>query len=145
MQSTQDPQTANTMQADHVGTLDFKYQLEVGEIDGNSPLIYKWLIQDTHGNLVGVYIGKAKYGQRRPTSHYARNVSNALAGKPYRKNKASGFRKVHLALVEATKLGHKIELHFVCNVDPVEIINHVEKEWIEKLNCKGIQSWQLNG
>ena len=133
------------MRTDRVGILDFKYQLEVGEIDRNSPLIYKWLIQDAHGNLVGVYIGKAKCGQRRPTSHYSRNVSNALAGKPYRKNKASGFRKVHLALVEAIKLGHNIELHFVCNVNPVEGINRVEKEWIERLNCKGIQSWQLNG
>lgn len=145
MPATQEPEVANAARIDGTGVLCFTYHVEAGQINVNLPLIYKWLIQDVQGKLVGVYIGKSKSGRERPTSHYRRNVLNVLAGKPYRKNKVSGFRKVHLALAEATRMGHKIELHFICNLNPEENIDRVEKEWIESMNCKGTQSWQLNG
>ena len=145
MPATQEQQTTNAARIDNAGLLCFKYTVQAGQVDEYSPLIYKWLIQDLQGKLVGVYIGKSKRGRKRPTSHCKRNIRNLLAEKPYRKNRVSGFRKVHLALAEATRLGYKIELHFICNVNPEEDIDRVEREWIERMNCKGIQSWQLNG
>jgi hypothetical protein len=137
--------TATAAPTSETEVLRFEYALHAGAVDVRSSLIYKWLIRDKQGNLLGIYVGKAKSGERRPTSHHGRNVSNLMNGKPYRRGKESGFRKIHVALAEAAKLGHHVELHFVCNVDPTEDINHIEREWIQRLNCRGSESWQLNG
>ena len=114
-------------------------------VDESRPLIYMWEIRDKAGELVGRYIGKAKGGAERPRTQYRRNVTNVLAKKPYRKSKPTEFRKVHHALAEAQKLGHTVVLSFICNVQPGENINDVERRCIKEHNCKGGESWQLNG
>ena len=114
-------------------------------IDPAAPLIYMWEIHDQHGGLVGRYIGKAQAGARRPTKHYERNVNNILGGRPYRKGKPEGYRRVHRALAQAHEAGHAIRLYFLCNVGQEEDINVVEQRWIKEKNCLGSQPWQLNG
>ena len=121
-----------------------KFTFAPGTVNPAAALIYKWEVRDEVGNLVGLYIGKAKGGAKRPTTHYRRNVNRLLAGKPYRLNNPEGYRKSHRALAEAVKLGHGIELSFVCNVAPDENIDQVEQRCIANYNCCGTAAWQLN-
>jgi hypothetical protein len=114
-------------------------------VDEQQPLIYMWEIRSSSGHLIGRYVGKAKAGSKRPRNDYSRNVANALAGKPYRKGKASAYRRVHHALAEAHRLGNCVTLSFLCNVQPGENINQVEQRCIGERSCKGSESWQLNG
>jgi len=111
----------------------------------DQPLIYMWEIKNRDGVLVGCYVGKAKNGAKRPRTHYSRNVANILAGSAYRKGKPSGYRRIHLALAEAERLGHSITLQFLCNVMPGEDIDEVEQGKIRERNSRGPKPWQLNG
>ena len=114
-------------------------------VEFDQSLIYMWEIRDQNGTLLGRYVGKSKAGARRPLTHYKRNVQNILAGKPYRKGKPEGYRRVHLALAEAHKNGHRVTLSFLCNVQATENINEAERQWIAKQNSQGTETWQLNG
>ena len=114
-------------------------------VDPGLPLIYLWEIRRPGGELVGRYVGKAKGGAGRPRRHYARNVRNVLAGRPYRKGKPAQFRRIHLALAEAERLGHHVTLAFLCNVGSHENINEIEQLHIQLQNSAGPGSWQLNG
>ena len=113
--------------------------------DWSKPLIYMWEIKSRTGCVMGLYVGKAKAGAKRPTTHYSRNVANILAGKPYRRGKPDGYRRVHHVLARAHRQGHSITLHFLCNVESPESINEVEKRCIRERRTQGIESWQLNG
>lgn len=124
--------------------MELKNTLNLGTVDPTQALIYKWEIRDAVGNLIGLYIGKAKGGAKRPTTHYRRNVNRLLAGKPYRAGNPEGYRKSHRALAEAVKLGHTVELSFVCNVLPGENIDEVEQRCITNYNSCGGAAWQLN-
>ena len=123
--------------------MNFDPPLQTVEFDQS--LIYMWEIRDQSGTLLGRYVGKAKAGARRPLTHYKRNVENILAGKPYRKNNPEGYRRIHVALAEAHKHGHRISLSFLCNVQAPEKINEEERHWIAKQNSQGVEAWQLNG
>jgi hypothetical protein len=123
----------------------FQFELFSAGINRDQPLIYKWIILDAEGNIVGVYIGKAKSGWKRPTTHYRRNVNNILLNKPYRKTKVDQFRKIHRALAKASALNFRIELHFMCNVGPEQNINQVEREYMISAKSRGSEPWQLNG
>ena len=124
--------------------MEMKFTLNPGTVNPTAPLIYKWEMRDEVGNLTGLYIGKAKGGAKRPTTHYRQNVNRLLAGKPYRAGNPEGYRKSHRALAEAVKLGYTIELSFVCNVAPGESIDQVEQLCIANYNCCGGAAWQLN-
>lgn len=110
-----------------------------------APLIYMWEIHSISGDLVGRYVGKAKGGARRPRTHYGRNVRNILAGKPYRKGKPLQFRRVHVALADAVRAGHRVTLRLLCNVADCEDIDAVEQAHICAMQCRGSEPWQLNG
>lgn len=109
------------------------------------PLIYRWEITSSEGQRLGCYIGKASKGARRPESHYRRNVNRLLRGMHYRKSKTDGYRKVHDALAQAVREGHKITLYLMCNVSENEDINVEEQKYIKQYDCLGDAPWQLNG
>lgn len=115
------------------------------DIVETAPLIYMWEIRDGAGILVGRYVGKAKAGANRPLKDYRRNVANILLGKPYRKSKPTGYRRVHRALAEAESKGFQVTLRFLCNVGRDEDINEVEQRLIREQNSRGPEPWQLNG
>ena len=122
-----------------------EFCLVTHKLDELSALIYMWEIYKTDGLLVGRYVGKAKAGAHRPRTHYARNVANILADKPYRKSNPTGFRRIHYALAQAERTGLQITLQFLCNVAPHENINEVEQMHIRLHDCSGSEAWQLNG
>ncbi|WP_244298239.1 hypothetical protein [Aliivibrio finisterrensis] len=127
------------------GDRELKFELCPHNIDFNKPLIYMWQIYDLNGEVVGRYIGKAKNGAKRPLKHYKRNVERLLSGKPYRKSKPEGFRRVHIALANAVESGHNIQLSFLVNIGDGQDINEVESSLIKANDCKGNLDWQLNG
>lgn len=112
-------------------------------VDVTAPLIYMWEIHDLQGKLVGRYIGKANGGDKRPTQHYLRNVSKLHAGKPYKKGK--NYRRVHYALSDAVKAGHRISLIYLCNVSKDHDIFMVESHYIKKYGCDADDGIGLNG
>lgn len=126
-------------------TTDMHFDEITNELNVMLPLIYMWEIKNGNGKILGCYVGKAKTGARRPRRHYARNVVNFLNDKPYRKNNPKGYRKVHIALAHAEKSRFRITLSFLCNIQPHENINILEKWHINDKNCKGSEPWQLNG
>jgi len=121
-----------------------KFYLLPYTLNPESALIYMWEIRDGD-RLVGRYVGKAKGGAKRPLNHYKRNVANIVLGKPYRKGKPDGYRRIHRELAEAERRGYCVTLHFLCNVNSGENINQIEKECIIKQNSRGPEEWQLNG
>ena len=121
------------------------FEEDLNDVDERRPLIYMWEIHTKSGELIGRYVGKAKSGAKRPRTHYARNVRNILASKPYRKGNAEGYRRVHHALAEAQRQEHTIKLRFLLNVRDGESINDVEQRCIKEQSTQGSQLWQLNG
>ena len=122
----------------------FTHESELSGVDQSRPLIYMWEIWAKDGTLLGRYVGKASKGSRRPLSHYKRNVTNILDGKPYRKGKPGGYRRVHRMLAEAMSNGHRVRLSLLKNVEPHESINRVERILIKEYNSSGKETWQLN-
>jgi hypothetical protein len=120
---------SGTIQA--LGRMNWSFEFEEveGPVDTDGPLIYLWEVFDHGGNIWYWYIGKAVRGADRPRTQYRRNVENLLAGKPYRKSKPNAFRLSHQRMAEATKLGLRIRLSFVCNVAADESINVIERHW----------------
>ena len=124
--------------------LPFAHESELYGVDQNRPLIYMWEIWARDGILLGRYVGKASGGSRRPLSHYKRNVMNILDGRPYRKGKPDGYRRVNRMLAEAMGNGHRVRLSLIRNVEPDESINQVERSLIKEHNSSGSEPWQLN-
>jgi hypothetical protein len=122
----------------------FAHESELSGVDQSRPLIYMWEIWAENGTLLGRYVGKASRGSRRPLSHYKRNVMNILDGRPYRKGKPDGYRRVHRMLAEAMSSGHRVRLSLLRNVEPHESINQVERILIKENNSSGSEPWQLN-
>ncbi|AWB72103.1 hypothetical protein FG135_17890 [Vibrio cholerae] len=114
-------------------------------VNPDKALIYMWEIYDKTDVLVGRYVGKAKNGARRPLKHYKRNVARLIAGKPYRKSNPNSYRVVHKALADAVDKNYVIKLYFLANINEGEDINQVEQALINQHDCKGSESWQLNG
>lgn len=121
------------------------YVVEPHTLNEDLPLIYMWEIRNQAGQLVGRYVGKAKAGAKRPRTHYSRNVANILAGRAYRNRNPVGYRRIHRVLAEAATHGHVVRLYFLCNVQPHENINRVERFWIQEQRSQGSETWQLNG
>ncbi len=119
------------------------YTVLDSRVDVTAPLIYMWEIHDLKGRLVGRYIGKANGGDKRPTQHYARNVSKLRAGKPYKQGK--NYRRVHYGLADAVQAGHRISLTYLCNVSDTVDIFEVESRYIEEYNCNADDGIGLNG
>ncbi|ENM3843969.1 GIY-YIG domain-containing protein [Vibrio cholerae] len=114
-------------------------------VNPDKALIYMWEIYDKTDVLVGRYVGKAKNGAKRPLKHYKRNVARLIAGKPYRKSNPNSYRVVHKALADAVDKNYVIKLYFLANINEGEDINQVEQTLINQHDCKGSESWQLNG
>jgi len=114
-------------------------------VNPDKALIYMWEIYDKSDVLVGRYVGKAKNGAKRPLKHYKRNVARLIAGKPYRKSNPNSYRVVHKALADAVDKNYVIKLYFLANINEGEDINQVEQALINQHDCKGSESWQLNG
>ncbi|EIF8949704.1 hypothetical protein O1D80_003617 [Vibrio cholerae] len=114
-------------------------------VNPDKALIYMWEIYDKTDVLVGRYVGKAKNGAKRPLKHYKRNVARLIAGKPYRKSNPNSYRVVHKALADAVDKNYVIKLYFLANISEGEDINQVEQALINQHDCKGSESWQLNG
>ncbi|BCK25945.1 hypothetical protein QTU67_003743 [Vibrio cholerae] len=114
-------------------------------VNPDKALIYMWEIYDKTDVLVGRYVGKAKNGAKRPLKHYKRNVARLIAGKPYRKSNPNSYRVVHKALADAVDKNYVIKLYFLANINEGEDINQVEQALINQHDCKGSESWQLNG
>ncbi|WP_217527372.1 MULTISPECIES: hypothetical protein [Vibrio] len=114
-------------------------------VNPDKALIYMWEIYDKTDVLVGRYVGKAKNGAKRPLKHYKRNVARLIAGKPYRKSNPNSYRVVHKALADAVDKNYVIKLYFLANINEGEDINKVEQALINQHDCKGSESWQLNG
>jgi hypothetical protein len=106
-------------------------------------LIYLWEIHDLSGQIVGRYVGKANGGEKRPTRHYPRNVNKLLAGRPYKNGKK--YRRVHFALADAVRAGHRISLTYLCNVSNVADILQVELRYIDHYGCNEDDGSGLNG
>jgi len=114
-------------------------------IDPNQAIIYMWEITSSEDDSVlGKYIGKSSRGETRPLTHYARNVANLLAGKPYRKNNPEGYRRIHHALAKAAACGHTVKLIYLENVGKEQNINEVERQYIVRFGTAGPEIWQLN-
>ncbi|WP_199711893.1 hypothetical protein [Alginatibacterium sediminis] len=122
-----------------------EFQTLNNKVNEGKALIYMWEIHGEDGALTGCYVGKAKGGSKRPKRHYKRNVRRLLQNQPYRKSNPEGYRKVHRALTEATRCGHRITLSFLCNISESENINDIEQQLIKEHDCQGNESWQLNG
>ncbi|EJL6339749.1 hypothetical protein EEJ34_13385 [Vibrio cholerae] len=114
-------------------------------VNPDKALIYMWEIYDRSDVLVGRYVGKAKNGAKRPLKHYKRNVARLIAGQPYRKSNPNSYRVVHKALADAVDKNYVIKLYFLANINEGEDINQVEQTLINQHDCKGSESWQLNG
>ncbi|EKF9373200.1 hypothetical protein O1B80_003461 [Vibrio cholerae] len=114
-------------------------------VNPDKALIYMWEIYDKTDVLVGLYVGKAKNGAKRPLKYYKRNVARLIAGKPYRKSNPNSYRVVHKALADAVDKNYVIKLYFLANINEGEDINQVEQALINQHDCKGSESWQLNG
>ncbi|MFO4643473.1 hypothetical protein V5H01_17755 [Vibrio cholerae] len=114
-------------------------------VNPDKALIYMWEIYDKTDVLIGRYVGKAKNGAKRPLKHYKRNVARLIAGKPYRKSNPNSYRVVHKALADAVDKNYVIKLYFLANINEGEDINQVEQALINQHDCKGSESWQLNG
>ena len=94
-------------------------------IDPAKPGLYEWRIE-----RAGSYIGQ--YGRiRRPTKEYSRNVVRLLNGKPYRKGKPDGFRRIHRELEKAHREGRRIDLIILENAEKPDI-NGRERELIRE-------------
>lgn len=122
----------------------FAHEFEFSGVDQNRPLIYMWEIWAADGTILGRYVGKASRGARRPLSHYKRNVINILDGKPYRRGRPDGYRRVHRMLAQAMSCGHRVRLSLLTNIEPHENINQAERAFIKKHNSAGDEPWQLN-
>ena len=94
-------------------------------IDAAKPGLYEWRIEG-----VGCYIGQYRR-IARPTKEYARNVVRLLNGKPYRKGKPGGFRRIHRELERAHRQGRRIDLIIIENAQKPEI-NRRERELIRE-------------
>jgi len=124
--------------------MNFTLETESG-IDTSTGLIYMWEIRSRISDeLLGRYIGKASKDEKRPLTHYRRNVANLLAGKPYRKDNPNGYRRIHHALANASRENHRITLRFLTNNSNREDINELERRLIREFNCSGTEPWQLN-
>ena len=100
-----------------------------GPVDTSRPLIYLWEILDADGSVLYRYVGKAAGGADRPRRHFQSNVSNLIAGRPYRKERPEEFCAVHRRMAEAVTAGQPIRLSYLCNIEPSEDINAVERKW----------------
>ncbi len=119
--------------------------LNDAQVDTERGLIYMWEIRDTKEDmLLGRYVGKSSKGGGRPLTHYTRNVTNLLAGKPYRKENPDGFRRIHHALADAARRGARITLVFLANIRDGDDINKLEREFIKSVDSSGNEPWQLN-
>ena len=98
--------------------MKFHFAYDSRGFDEAKPLIYVWYV-GTH-----VYVGKSESGAKRPLKHYRRNVDRYFAGKPYRASNPHGWRKVHLAMVDATERNQRIRLEILANVDSHEVKFH---------------------
>ena len=125
-------------------SLPFVHELELCGVDQSRPLIYMWEIWTNDRTLLGRYVGKASRGSGRPLSHYKRNVMNILDGRPYRKGRPDGYRRIHRMLAEAMGKGHRVRLSLLRNVEPDESINQAERSLIKEHNSSGSEPWQLN-
>ena len=107
--------------------LEFTY--DRNNCDETKPLIYAWFLQNH------IYVGKSDDGASRPLKHYKRNVERYFRGEPYRPGNPNGWRKVHLAMIEAVKDGEEIRLKLVENVGDGEDIYQAEEHWRVALNA----------
>ncbi|HDZ9500592.1 TPA: hypothetical protein RUZ94_003516 [Vibrio cholerae] len=96
-------------------------------VNPDKALIYMWEIYDRNDVLVGRY------------------VARLIAGQPYRKSNPNSYRVVHKALADAVDKNYVIKLYFLANINEGEDINQVEQTLINQHDCKGSESWQLNG
>ena len=94
-----------TVRKDSFVLPDAWYSLTIADgADSDFPGLYEFEIEG-----VGSYIGKyTNLSQRRKL--YSRNVCNLLNGKPHRKGKPEGFRRIHHALADAVRAGKTIKL-----------------------------------
>lgn len=107
----------------------FAFELADNGIDPTRPLIYLWQIFDGADEPIYAYVGKANDGARRPLTHYRRNVTNLLDGRPYRRSKPDGFRLVHRRLADAVRANQRIVLTYLANVGSDEDIFERERHW----------------
>ncbi|MEP3329222.1 hypothetical protein [Sedimentitalea sp.] len=99
--------------------MDFEFDPNGADLD--APLIYLWVLHWPDGRQKR-YVGKAQGGARRPRRHYARNVRNLLAGRPYRKNKPDQFRAVHRAMADCIQTGGTMVLRILENVALADLL-----------------------
>lgn len=124
-------------------TMKMQYIPPLPNIDVTAPLIYMWEIRNDDDEILGRYVGKANGGEKRPTMHYNRNVNRLLQGRPYRNGKK--YRRIHIALADAVKAGHRISLSYLCNVSEDENIFEVEQHYIREYGCNKPDGIGLNG
>ena len=60
---------------------------------------------------------------------YRKNVSNILAGRPYRLNKPGAFRAIHRTMAKVIQAGHTLRLTLLCNIPDGDSIDAVEQRW----------------
>jgi hypothetical protein len=112
-----------------------QFEYEPAGIDPEQALIYLWEVIGPGGDVTYRYVGKARGGADRPLTHYARNVDNLLAGKPYRAGKAAAFREIHHRLAEAVRNGWRRRLTLLRNVVDGEDLDAVERELQMQYDC----------
>lgn len=101
-------------------------EIKVPGIDPAKPGIYEWRIEG-----IGVYVGQYTRSSR-PYQHYARNVTNILNNRPYRKGKPDGFRAIHRQLAEAVRKRSRITLTLLENVEHKPARNRREQAMIDE-------------
>src|SRR6478672_6033741 len=115
--------------------LRMRFEEKRTEVDPSKALIYLWEIFGSDGSVTYRYVGKASAGASRPRTQYRRNVNNILIGRPYRKGKPDQFRAVHRRMAQAVQSGEALRLTLVCNVEPSQDINQIERFWQDHYNA----------
>lgn len=95
------------------------------------PGIYAWKIEGG-----AVYVGRYT-NKSRILREYENNIRRLLSGEPYRRQKPTGFRRIHRALADAVRHHRRIELHILQNCLPHEL-DHQERSWIAAIGRGGL-------
>jgi hypothetical protein len=115
----------------------FQFREIPSSVDPRLPLIYLWEIRDKAGTVIECYVGKASGGAARPRQAYANNVRRLRAGLPWHGQTIDSYRAIHRAMSAAVDNGHEVTLTLLCNVQPGEDINDVERRERAKNGCTG--------
>lgn len=116
---------------------EFRFRELPSNVDPKRSLVYLWEIRRQDGSLALCSVGKASGGASRPRTVCPNNIRRLRAGLPWHGQSMDGYRPIHHALSDAVDKGYEVTLTLLCNVEPGEDINEVERRERAKYGCAG--------